>query len=332
MSKIKAELVAATEFAAKRGEDEQAGLKRLVLAVQELSDAEWDKLSGPAQDWFNSAGTAMNKKKDIPAFPDAEPEAPAEEETKTRRRRSSEDEEPAKTKAPAVGDTVKLVTGRDKTVEGELIEISEKDDLVVVKDSAGDEIEFTKSKLKSLEVVGGEEPADDEPKSRRRRAADEDEPSGPKDPAVGDTVEIINARDKVYVGNIIEMDAEVVVIKDAAGEELEFPRDRLKSIKVKVDNSSKPAEDEPKTRRRSGGEAPADEKPAPRTSKEDNGGVAVGTRMRELIVEDLDASLEDIEKALKAEKLAFKDNTLSLVYKEVHKIVALLKAAGKLKK
>ena len=94
MSKIQQELAAATGVNLARGESitDVPYMKRLIKAVADLSDAAWNKVSKPAQGWYNDAADMANKKKDIPGFPDIEVE---EEPAPTRRRRAAEDDEPA---------------------------------------------------------------------------------------------------------------------------------------------------------------------------------------------------------------------------------------------
>jgi hypothetical protein len=325
MSKIKTELVAATGFKTTRGETHDQMGTRLVLAVQDLSDDDWNGLSEEAQDWFNKAAEQVNLKKALPSFPDAEVEATAP----APRRRASADapapvEEPAAGYEPKVGDKdVTVINSRDKAFTGEVIEV---DDEILVLLIGNDETEFPRNRIKS---ISGPAAAEAPAPSRRRAAAEDDAPA---DPAVGDTVQITNMRDKVSMGNIVEMDDEVVVIEDVGGGEIEFQRDRIKSILVKSQNGKKatapaPAPAPAATSRRG---AAKEEKAAP-TTKADNGGVAVGTRMREMIINDLSLSRDGLKKALEKEGLVFKENTMDMVYKEVHKIVAMLKEAKLMK-
>lgn len=75
MSTIEKTLLAATGIKAqKAGEDRAKFLARVMLAVQKLSDEEWEKLSAAegAQDWYNEATEADNAGKAIADFPDAE--------------------------------------------------------------------------------------------------------------------------------------------------------------------------------------------------------------------------------------------------------------------
>ena len=53
--------------------------KKLVFAVANLTDKQWDKLSDGAQRWFNDAVAALNSGRPLPSFPD-------EDEVKARRR------------------------------------------------------------------------------------------------------------------------------------------------------------------------------------------------------------------------------------------------------
>lgn len=76
---IEEELLEATgEKPQGKKESNQDYYARLVEAVQDLKDADWDKLSDAAQEWVNDGATAIKKDKDIDDFPDAE--APASDE------------------------------------------------------------------------------------------------------------------------------------------------------------------------------------------------------------------------------------------------------------
>lgn len=70
MSAIEKELLKATNLKTKKGEDRQAYLVRLINAVQDLSDGDWDKISPEAQAWTNAGAKADNKKKAVVDFPD----------------------------------------------------------------------------------------------------------------------------------------------------------------------------------------------------------------------------------------------------------------------
>ena len=89
MSKILTELATSVEEKRKRGESNADLFKRIMVGVSELSDDEWNKLSPEAQDYFNDAADAANKKADFPEPPDAEVAAdPVKEEPTTTRRRT----------------------------------------------------------------------------------------------------------------------------------------------------------------------------------------------------------------------------------------------------
>lgn len=71
VSKIEAELSKVLKI--KQGKRElQDFLKAIVEAGADLSDAEWDDLSGPAQKWLNAATKQFQAKKTISDFPDAD--------------------------------------------------------------------------------------------------------------------------------------------------------------------------------------------------------------------------------------------------------------------
>lgn len=329
MSKIQQELAKASEVDPKRGESitDEGYIKRLIVGVGKLSDAAWNKLSEPAQDWFNIAADKVNANKAPPVYPDAEPE-PEEEKPRTRTRAKAEPEaeetKPAKAEPyePEKGHKVKAVTKRGKEYEGTVVDPDDKGELVLL---VGDE--EMGIDLERIDTITRLDKPESEQKSRRR-AAEPDEDDGPADPEVSDTVEIKTKRGKILMGNIVEIDDKVVVIKTAAGDEEEFDKDRIESIVVKVKNAGKKAskaekDDEPKTKSRA--KAGDDGEKEKRTSKDDNGGVSVTLRARELICDNPDASKEEIVKLMKKEALEFKETTVGMIHADCHKMFKLLR-------
>lgn len=328
MSKIQQALAKATEIEPKKDESikSESYLKRLALGVQDLPDAAWNKLPVEVQDWVNEASDAINAKKPPPVFPDYKDEEPAEE-APARRRRSAVEEEPEAAKVteykPAKGDSVIITTKRGKQIEAVIVDPDDKGELVY--EDAEGEAGLALDRIQSILPV---KTVKEEPSSRRRRAADEEEPAEPAAPEVSDTVEVTTARDKVHTGNVLEISDDTLVITTASGEELEFDRAKLKSVKVKVKNAK------PAGRARTGAAEPekTDKKEkAGKVTKEENGGVSVTTRARELMCDDLSASVEDIGKLLKKEGLEFKENTIQLIHRDVQKLVGMLKARKMMK-
>jgi ribosome maturation factor RimP len=328
MSKIQAELLKATDLSTKRGEDRQDFLARVMKEVAGLDDKGWEELSKAAQDWFNDAADAKNAKaKVLPDFPDADADEPAEEK-KTSRRVAAKEEVAAPVK-PKVGVVAKITTKRGKTSTGTIVELD--DEVVVIKHGDGTEEEFDRSRVESIEVAGGE------------AAPEKDEEAA--DPiVVGAEVTVLTKRGKSVTGKIVELDDDLIVL-DADGKDEEFARDRVESItpvKAKgVSSKGKPeAAEETKSGRRAakdeaggrrGGEADeakADDKPK-RSSNP--AGVSVGTRIKELIAEDFEATEEEIGKALKKEGIEYRDNTLKLQFTDCHKFIDILKKQKKIK-
>jgi len=313
MSKICAELVKATELSTKRGEDQQDFLTRLIKAVTALSDKEWDGLSEASQAWFNSAVDAKNAKaKTLPDFPDAE----KEDDKPARRGRGSkaEKEDPP---AAKVGALVEIVTKRGKKITGKIVELDK--EMMVIKTDDGEE-EVALDRIESTNVFHGDAKPD----------ADDE----PADPVikVGSEVKVVTKRGKEYVGKIVEMDDEVLVLKTDGGEE-ELARDRVETIKLVGGKAEK---EEPKASGRRSSKAEdkggdddkgGDEK-AKRSS---NNGVSVGTRIKEIIADDIEATEADVAKILKKEGLEFRENTLKLNYVDCHKFLDVLKAKKLLK-
>ena len=314
-SKIQAELAKATEVTQEKGEaiTDVSYLKALMKAISKLSEKDWDALSEKAQDWFNDAADAHAANKEIPAFPDLV----KAEETPSRRRRS--EPEPEQTQAPKVkkGDKVKVVTARGTEYGGTVIEL-ECQELVL--DDGKEEIGISLDKIKTLTVILPEP----EQTSRRRKPAEDDEPQTPADPQVGDEVTLKTKRGKESFGTVVEISAELLVIKTVAGEELEYDQDKLESVKVvkAAKKADAPAEG---GRRRS-------REPEPEGDKDSKAGQGKATlRARELILDNLDWDKAKLLTNLKKEFPDAKDTTVNLIYTEVHKIVGMMKERKMLK-
>lgn len=313
MSKIQAELMAATGLKPVRNETKPALLERLVLAVAKVSDAAWEKLSEAAQDWANAGADAYKAKKAIEGFPDeAKEEAPA-----SSRRRGTPAAEAEQERLTQVGDTVTVTTNRDKVYTGEVIEIDKE---VIVLDVDGKEKEFEHDSLKSIEIEGadggdaGEDGAGD---------------AGPDDGIdVGAQVTVVTKRGKTVVGEIVELTDEFVAVKDADGKEHEFDHDRVESMTPVAAKEEPPA-----TSRRGGRTAAAKEEPKDdgKHTRATNQGVSVGARVRELMCADLALTEEAVGKALKKEGLEFRDATLKMLFKDTSNVFDLLKKNKKLK-
>lgn len=314
MSKIFAELAAATGLK-KLDPKNEGDLKKLILAVgKELSDKEWAALSGPAQDWYNEAADAVNDKKDIPAFPDAEEE---QEQAPPARRRAAPAEEPKQQAVGgpdilAVGQTVVVKTKRDKTYEGEVTKLDTKDGFVEIGGKDGDEVDL--DKIATVTVL--------------KAAAKNDEPdAGSAEPAVGDTVKLTNKRGKVFEGTITELTDEEVVIETADGPE-DFVLEKVGSIEVlkkakaeKASSRRSSSKDDEGEKGGKGKDKDGDEKPK-RSSNP--AGVSVGARIREFMCEDLAISEEAVGKALDKEGLEYRPATLKMIYKDTKATIDLL--------
>jgi len=318
---IQKELVEVTELSTKRGEDRQAFLNRLVVAVAELADKDWDSLSKDAQDWYNNAADAKNAKKEIPDLVEAE------EEPKSTRRRGAE--EPAgettsgvieiTTKDLKDGMPVTITTKRGKEESGHVIEVTKS--LVAIKLGNGDEVEFDFERIAKMTTL-----AEAKSSGRRKSGDDDGEPAG--DPVkVGAEVTVTTKRGKEVTGKIVELDDEVIVL-DVSGKEEEFARERVESIKP-VKGAAK---DEPKsTRRGASAETESKGKDAGESKRSSNPGISIGTRIKELIADNPSADEAAIAKLLKKEGLEFRDNTLSLNFKDCHKFLDVLKERKMLK-
>lgn len=100
-NKIETELLEATGLKKKVGENFQKFAGRLITAVHELAEDDWNDLSDDAQDWINVGAKAVNRDKDVAKFP--ADEEPAEEDEPAAEEEPAEEDEPAEEEAPRRG-------------------------------------------------------------------------------------------------------------------------------------------------------------------------------------------------------------------------------------
>jgi len=310
MSKIRDALLAATGLALIAGESHNDLGTRLASAASSLPDAAWDKLDDDQQKWANAAAAAVNEGQAIPAFPDAEAAPPARSRT-----RATPAPAPA-AYVPKLNDVVTIVTKRGAVSSGPLVEITA--DLYVL-DIDGKDAEFTRDRVESITPVGA-------------ASGGAPETELPRDPAVGDTVEAITTRGATIVGNVLEIDGPVIVLKDATGAEHELSMDRLKSLKVKV-TAAAPAPASTRTRAAAPAPAstPAAPAPATRTRSSNPEGVSATLRLRQVIAEFPEYTQEQVAAKVRGEGLEFKDNTAGMIFGDCHKFLDILKKLGRLK-
>lgn len=324
MSAIQKELCKITKLEAPTAAKERPSfLVDMLRSVGKLGDADWDKLSKEAQDWFNDAADAKNAGKDVPDFPDFE--EPKEETTSRRRRSSDEGDEKASSGAKEIDAddvkksmAVKVITKRGKEFNGHVSEVD--DEVLVVKAGNGDEDEIP---WKSVDKVFTLAEAKEETSSRRRRA-DDDEPKTPELKA-GVEVKLVTKRGKEVTGKIEEITDELVVIDGT-----EYERDRVESI-TPVGGKSSDKEETSSRRRGSSDDKGSKDEEGKKSRSSNPEGVSISTRIAEIMLDDLDISEADVGKALKKEGLEFRENTLSINYKSTKKFLELLKSRKMLK-
>jgi preprotein translocase subunit YajC len=332
-SAIYSELSKAAGIKFKTGEDLQAYFIELLKGIASLKDPEWDALSVEAQDWYNAAAKAKNKKEPIVDFPDLEKEK-EEEEAPRRSRRKAEEEEDDKGSEELmlkVGDEVTVVNAKGKERVGTIVEQDAK--MLVIKDNGdGEEYEYTRATLQSITKKNGDV-EEDQPRRSRRKAEEEDEPAVPEIKK-GDKVVAVTKRGKTIKGVVEKISDDMVSIDD--GDDVwDFEKERLESLLpdgvTKTVKKEEDGDEAPRRGRTSTKEKEEPKEEGARTRSSNKEGVSIGQRIRELIAEDLDITEEAIGKQLKKEGIDFKENTLNLNYKESMKFIAILKAAKRLK-
>jgi hypothetical protein len=336
-SAIRDELVKTSKLTPKRDESEDAFLTRVHYAIAgAITDAEWEALSKDAQKWNNDAADAIDAKTALPAFIDAVDDTPAPAPAPapaTSRRRGA----PAagmEVFVPKVGAPVIVTTKGGMAVEGFIVELGS--DYVVINPDGED---GDKSKDRDFDLpdatITPQAPKNASPN------APEPEPDIPE-PEVGDTVSVTNSRDKVFVGNVIKLDVDkdILVIKDVAGTDHEFSIGRLKDFTVKVKGKSgavpapaaaptpAPAPTPAAGRGRKAAAAPTPAADAA-AGDDDGGRVTVSSVIRDTLVDNPKATQEDVEKNLTRLKVPFSPVTVRVSFRAVQSTVeAMVKKYG----
>lgn len=313
MSKIREALLKAADTEMKKGESHADLCARLVDVIGDLPDKDWNKIPNEAQVFFNVIATAHNEKKDFPDWPDAE-KSEDSGTGRVRTRAASSEPAAAESYTPKRKDEVKITNKRGKVYEGTIVEIDK--DEIVIKTASGDEEAIDRDRIESIEPLGAGG-------SKSSKASSE-----PAEPQVGDTVEIVTARDKIVTGKLVEETGDDIVLELDDGSKEDYSKGRLKSVKV-VSAGKGAGKAESTSRTSTEKDEPAKEEKKTRAKAE--GGVSATTRVRELIADDVDATKEAIKKLVAKEGLEVKDNTLDLIYGDCHKFIKMLRERKLLK-
>lgn len=339
MSKIRDELFAASGKTPNRGEAEGAFLNRVVVAIsKEITDAVWNAISGPAQDWNNSAAEAIKAGKAVPPFPDVVAAAPA-----GRGRGRTPAPAPApEPYEPAEKDEVSLTTKRGKVVEGFVVGFSEDGTLIYINAAVdGEEKDDEEFVIASCTII----PKEAEAELNEEREPGADEVPGDTKIEVSDTVEYTTKRGKVIVGNVVVLDGDELVMKDAAGNEHELLVSSAASFNLKVKNAgvaatpavtttgrgrggratlaATPPAPAPTGRGRTAAATPAEPPPAAKP-------LSLGGHIRQIMCADPAITIEAVDKKLKALKLDYREATLKAVYSDTLGVFTELRANGKM--
>lgn len=314
-SKTKDALITASKLSPKRGETDEEFMTRVHYEIAGgISEEAWNGLPSEAQDWNNAAAVTIDNKKPLPPFADMTEEAAAP--ASSRRRGGAAAAAPA-VYEPKLGDSVTVTTKRGGVKTGVIVELSSDEIVINAKGEDGekeDDQDFVRANVIVTQVGGA-------------AAAADDEPAGPMDPEIGDTVQVVTSRDKTIMGTVIELDmeADTLVLKDPSGADHELVPSRLKSMVVKhrpgvgsatatantATKEAPPPAPAPAGRRRGAAAAPAAAAPA-----DDEPKVNVGSVIRDVIVANPNATQEDCEKALNAAKVTFSPVTVRVAHKQ----------------
>lgn len=327
MSAIAKCIAKVLEVQPKRNEDRQDFIRRVVKAINDAPDADYNALSKETIAWYNDvadvvdANKKASKQKPLPDFPDLEEAGDDKAEEAPARRRGADKEEAKPESAIKIGTEVTVIKKNGREVTGKLVE-RDKDVLVLEVDGKEREIEM--DDVGAIEQVNG---------AGKGKA---DEPEGPAEPQPGDTVAFKTKRGREVEGVLVSMDADKdeIVVKTEDGEE-DFALSRIDGgVSVtggKKANKKEEPKDEPPARagRRSAAAEPEAEGKAKRTTNPK--GVSVGQRVKELLAEDPDMELKDVLKALTADGIEHKEVTVEMNVSDCKKFIAELRKAKRLK-
>ena len=368
----RAALIKASGLTQKRGESDVDFLTRVHLQVadQEATTQEtWDSLSEDAQDWNNAMADALNTNTELPKFKDEE-EAPEPAKTPGRRAgktpaANTDAKEPPQISPtatpeagargmekfePKVGAPVIVTTKRGKVSRGIVVELT--DDEIVINEKGEDG-----EKEADEEFVLANVTVQPQPPSLGATPKEQEDVDPHTPPEVGDTVQVTTARDTVKMGTVVEINIEgdLLVIKDTTGVESEHSIKRLKNCEVKLRAAQAnrpapaPAAGNPAPAPKKAAEAPtappaaapaagrrrgaAAAAPAAATGGDDDeegGRAGVGSVVRDTLVHNPNATMEEVEKALTKAGVAFRPVTLKVAYNATKQTVqATIKHHGK---
>ena len=322
MSVIRKELKAVTGVRQKANEDPQTFFTRIIDAIDELDEDDWDELSKDSQNWYNAAVDAKNekfkgKKIAIPNFTDEDEEDDDEPASKSKRkstRKSSRRVKPAEDEdededddeqdiilEDLMGKNVSVKVGR-KTITGRLEDID--DGVVYIDLGEGEEYaELDEDKIKGFsEVEDEDDEDDDEPASKSKRGRGTSKRKGSRK----------STRRAQTAVDEVEDEDEPAKPKRGRG-----TSKRKGSRKSTRKSSRKAVAAKPKRGRGSKSSGSED--------------VPIGKTIREIVCGDLELTKEEVREELEEKGIEFKDGTVDVLYGEIHKTVEMLEEFGKLK-
>jgi len=297
-----------------RKEDQQAYLIRLVNAVAQLSDEEWEDLSEPTQEWFNEAGTALNDKdedpdKELPDFDSVGAEDTADEDDD-----DDDDEEKESKQITAdklkVGQEIRVLSKRDKVLaEGEVVKAASRK--VTVLDDDGDEIAIAHAKIGSIELLSADSDSSVADEDEDDDDEDDDEEEAPakrtraKRSSKSGTARVRTRNKKPSRSKAKAADEDDDEDDDEDEDEDEAPpKSRAKRTRASRGSSSE--SDKPKRQQ------------------------GIGAAIREECCKYPKMSIEKITARLEKQGFDVNPATLKLEYNKVHSILDLLKEHDKL--
>lgn len=168
MKSIEKEILSATKELKKgRKEDNDDYLTRLVKALHSLDDDSWEDLSKGAQQWFNDAAEAVNKKKQLPGFSDGDSDDDIGKRSVGKKDKKSDDSEVEGIEDLEEGMEVCLYGKKDKVLaEGEVVKVGKK--TITILEDNEDEETISVSRIKKIDFLdskGNSDKEEDDPES-----------------------------------------------------------------------------------------------------------------------------------------------------------------------
>jgi hypothetical protein len=164
MSNVFEELVTLTNVALQDGEDTQTYLHRVVKAINDLSEEDWNKIPGEGQAWFNDSAKLIGEAPEgvlpeipvIPGMPVDDKPTKAKKEKKVKEPKEPKAEKKPKREGPPVTSIVRDMVCQNMDLSFTEIKAMLEAQNVAIADSSAQVVYLTAQKtIEAIKRVGG---------------------------------------------------------------------------------------------------------------------------------------------------------------------------------